>query len=90
MLLLRTSQNTTHYLWVILTLSISRNNLSYLHIKSCVWRQLHNCTIAQLHNQPHRICSKDNNEEYLEEGLKRKLRTYLEKIRLDLEEENEL
>jgi len=43
-----------------------------------------------MHSQPCRIYSKDNSEEYLKEGLKRKLKTYLEKIRLDLEEEKEL
>ena len=41
------------------------------------------------HNQPYFTYSKDNSKE-LEKGLKGKLRMYLEKISLDLEEEKEL
>jgi hypothetical protein len=42
------------------------------------------------HNQPYFTYSKDNKQRYLEEGLKGKLRMYLENNSLDLEEKKEL
>ena len=42
------------------------------------------------HNQPYHTYSEDSSKKNLEEGLKRKLRMYSEKISLDLEEEKEL
>ena len=44
----------------------------------------------QLHNQLYCTYSKDNSKDTLEEGLKGKLRMYLEKISLDLEEEKDI